>query len=289
MMVELQQGPVHFSITYPTWGFMLCLAVYGGWDPPADPDSPGFDSLSSPREPAHFSSEEAARIADAVERVLEHVPHRSTGPVCIAPNAWEIQPGISFDYFSGAEGRMTVCTLIHFARQGEFIATLTDREGPPPTRNRISIDPAAWSELMPFKLYRPFYSHFVSPCNWHFLLKLGRLGGWIPAGTVKDGCPDWRGSYVTHEGVQVTAEDALSLARAVENVRPDIPDEDAMAGKFRTEKLPDGQERQMLDATVSALEFFSGTRWSTRLDSMIEFLKGGAFRIELAPVRLELS
>jgi len=67
--------------------------------------------------------------------------------------------------------------------------------------------------------------------SWPKALELARLYGWRPMGTRPPSIydfyklnADWSGTYLTNDGQIVKAEDALSLAAALERSLDDIPD-----------------------------------------------------------------
>src|ERR1700752_5544387 len=86
---------------------------------------------------------------------------------------------------------------------------------------------------------------------------------------------EWDGNYLTNDGQMIKAQDALSLANALEKALDDIPDAVLKMDwnpKFRTEdNLPewlspsekemieDGLENELLDVIgIHPLEFFEG-------------------------------
>src|ERR1044072_5626821 len=67
--------------------------------------------------------------------------------------------------------------------------------------------------------------------SWTKALELARLYGWQPTGTrlplfynFSYSNAEWNGTYLTNEGQIVKAEDAYSLAAALERSLPDIPE-----------------------------------------------------------------
>jgi len=108
---------------------------------------------------------------------------------------------------------------------------------------------------------------------WSQLLELALRGGWIPAGTCMqerdrngvpiDGSwcdPAWDGRYDSNDYQFVTAEDAMNLAAALEQILPDLPDHDALGHKTHTVTSSFGTVVRMTDSRppVNPYERFSG-------------------------------
>jgi hypothetical protein len=138
--------------------------------------------------------------------------------------------------------------------------------------------------------------------SWAKALELARLYGWRPMGT----CPppvhdfhalgaDWNGTYLTNDGQLVRAEDALSLAAALERSLADIPDVNVKidwTSRFWLEDpLPEWlspeeralMEDELMDGLLDTmgippLEFFVGDD-KRHLAEFIRFCRLGSFEI----------
>jgi hypothetical protein len=137
---------------------------------------------------------------------------------------------------------------------------------------------------------------------WAKALELARLCGWQPMGTRPtpqyDFCKlnaDWHGSYFTNDGQVVKAEDALSLAAALERSLDDISDvnvEIDWNSQFELEdELPEWlspEERAMIEEGLydgmldimglHPFEFFTGDE-KRHLIQFIRFCRLGSFEI----------
>ena len=109
--------------------------------------------------------------------------------------------------------------------------------------------------------------------SWVKVLSLGLFYGWQPMGTRVPSITEihgfdadsWNGSYLTNDGQIVVAEDALSLAIALEQSLDDIPD-------FNLESYP-------LDLNqINPFEYFAGDE-KRRLVDFIRFCRLGSFLI----------
>lgn len=109
--------------------------------------------------------------------------------------------------------------------------------------------------------------------TWVKLLRLGLFYGWQPMGTRVPSMTEihgfhdeyWDGTYLTNDGQIVVAEDALSLAIALEKSLDDIPD-------FNLEYYP-------LDLNkINPFEYFAGDGKNQLVD-FIKFCKLGSFLI----------
>ena len=137
---------------------------------------------------------------------------------------------------------------------------------------------------------------------WAKALQLAGLYGWQPMGTHPtpnhNFCQlnaDWNGSYFTNDGQIVRAEDALSLAAALERSLDDISDvniemdwnsqfllEDNLPEWLSPEEkelVQEGMEEEMLDIMgIDPHEFFGGDDKQI-LTSLIRFCRLGSFMI----------
>ena|SRR5919109_5629599 len=109
--------------------------------------------------------------------------------------------------------------------------------------------------------------------SWVKVLSLGLFYGWQPMGTRVPSITEihgfdadtWDGTYLTNDGQIVVAEDALSLAIALEQSLDDIPD-------FNLESYP-------LDLNqINPFEYFAGDE-KRRLGDFIRFCRLGSFLI----------
>lgn len=109
--------------------------------------------------------------------------------------------------------------------------------------------------------------------TWVRVLSLGIFYGWHPMGTRVPSMTEihgyhtdyWDGTYLTNDGQIVVAEDALSLARALEKALDDIPD-------FNLE------HDSLEPGTLNIFEYFAGDR-KEQLVNFIKFCKLGSFLI----------
>jgi len=137
---------------------------------------------------------------------------------------------------------------------------------------------------------------------WTKALELARLYDWQPKGTRPPSHLDlyalnaeWHGMYLTNDGQTVKAEDALSLAAALERSLDDIPNENLLIDwnsmlhweddlpewlspeekEFIEEELQDG----LLDMMgLNPLEYFAGDE-KRHLKQFIRFCRLGSFEI----------
>jgi hypothetical protein len=133
-------------------------------------------------------------------------------------------------------------------------------------------------------------------------LELARFNGWQPMGTRPPRGhnfrllnADWFGTYLTNDGQTVCAEDACSLARALEISLDDIPDANPEMDwnpKFwMDDDLPEWlspQEKEMIEGGLEEhapdvmrthpFEFFAGDE-KRRLIGLIRFCRLGGFMI----------
>lgn len=138
--------------------------------------------------------------------------------------------------------------------------------------------------------------------SWVKALELARLYGWQPLGTKPPALIDfqemgaeWSGTYLTNEGQVVKAEDARSLAAALERALADIPDTrpsiDWRPNFWLEDDLPDWLspfERAIVEETLQdglldiigmrPLDFFAGEEKQS-LAVCIRFCRLGSFEI----------
>ena len=138
--------------------------------------------------------------------------------------------------------------------------------------------------------------------TWAKALELARLYGWRPQGTFPPSIydfyklgADWNGTYLTNDGQIVKAEDALSLAAALESSLDDIPDTNVKIDwncKFWLEDdLPEWlspEERAIIEEELAdglldimgihPLEYFAGAE-KRHLTEFIRFCRLGSFEI----------
>jgi hypothetical protein len=138
--------------------------------------------------------------------------------------------------------------------------------------------------------------------SWAKALELARLYGWRPMGT-RPPCihdfyklgADWNGTYLTNDGQIVKAEDALSLASALEKSLDDIPDAplkiDWNSQFWMNDDLPEWlspSERALIEEELEdglldiigthPFEYFAGDEKRQLLD-VIRFCRLGSFEI----------
>ena len=106
--------------------------------------------------------------------------------------------------------------------------------------------------------------------EWRLLLSLARANGWRPLGTLAPShefadvtmTTNWDGRYGPADGQEMTKEDAVDLAEALEAALPDVPDWEILADKVLTPGFHDYTRylSRPLKPGVStnALEAFSG-------------------------------
>ena len=137
---------------------------------------------------------------------------------------------------------------------------------------------------------------------WSKALELAKLYGWKPIGTrppshldfYKIGA-EWDGGYSTNDGQTVKAEDARSLAAALERSLDDIPNEnlpmDWTSMSLREDDLPEWlspEERSFMEEELkdglldimgmSPLAYFAGDE-KQHLKEFIRFCRLGSFEI----------
>ena len=115
--------------------------------------------------------------------------------------------------------------------------------------------------------------------GWGGACQLGVLYGWRPAGTRLDE-PGWTGGYFSNDAAQVTRDDALSLASALERALHD-PDPERLSPDERIETVPADLRDYLRDAedvreVVGRLAHASQRRC---LESYVRFLSRGSFTI----------
>lgn len=142
---------------------------------------------------------------------------------------------------------------------------------------------------------RRFSREFLSKA-----LKLACLYGWCPQGTrapemlnLRVINAEWDGAYLTNDGQVVTAEDARSLACALEKSLDDIPDDNLETiwnskycivtdlpewlAPYEKELIDDGLEESLSDMLeLHPFEFFAGNE-KQNLIQFIRFCKLGSF------------
>jgi hypothetical protein len=138
--------------------------------------------------------------------------------------------------------------------------------------------------------------------SWTKALELARLYGWRPRGTLPPFVfdfyqlnADWSGTYLTNDGQIVKAEDAHSMALALERSLDDIPNDNVQidwTSKFWLEDdLPEWLspvekaiiEAELEDGLLDILgthprEFFAGAE-KRQLIEFIRFCRLGSFEI----------
>lgn len=138
--------------------------------------------------------------------------------------------------------------------------------------------------------------------SWAKALELARLYGWQPLGTKPPALIDfpeigaeWSGTYLTNDGQAVKAEDARSLAAALERALADIPDsrppidwgptlwlEDDLPewlSPVETEMIEETLQDGLLDiAGTHPVDFFAGGEKQS-LAVFIRFCRMGSFEI----------
>ena len=157
---------------------------------------------------------------------------------------------------------------------------------------------------MSYKLFNPYteISRRFSRQFWSKALDLAELYGWQSIGTEPPSTHDfhelnaeWDGNYLTNDGQMIKANDALSLATALENALKDISDAKVKRDwnpKFwgeddlpewlspdEKEILEDGPENELLDLIdTPPLEYFAGDE-KYNLKQFIRFCRLGNFVI----------
>jgi hypothetical protein len=137
---------------------------------------------------------------------------------------------------------------------------------------------------------------------WAKALELARLYDWQPLGTClmagadfHKSSPGWNGTYLTNDGQTILAEDAYSLADALERSLDDIPDDkiklDWDYSAWLEDDLPEWlspAERELVEEELEdglldimgthPLDFFAG-REKYYLVQFIRFCRLGSFQI----------
>jgi hypothetical protein len=158
---------------------------------------------------------------------------------------------------------------------------------------------------MIYELFNPFttISRRFSRQSWAKALELAKLNGWQPMGTQPPPFydfellnADWDGTYLTNEGQAVIAEDALSLADALQKSLDDIPDFNTIEMDWNPrfwveddlpewlspderERIEEGLEDEFLDIRgIHPFEFFAGDE-KRRLVEFVRFCRLGSFII----------
>lgn len=139
--------------------------------------------------------------------------------------------------------------------------------------------------------------------TWAKALELARLHGWKPVGTRPPAMfkvhalnAEWDGTYLTNDGQTVRADDAWSLADALERSLDDIPDAnphcDWNPKLWSRDDLPEWlspAERAMIEETlqeglldtmgIHPHEFFAGDEKQSLIEC-IRFCRLGSFEIQ---------
>lgn len=138
--------------------------------------------------------------------------------------------------------------------------------------------------------------------TWAKALELARVSGWEPLGTAAPRThdpyelnADWSGTYRTNDGQVVKAEDARSLAAALERALDKIPDAgvrlDWDPHRWREDDLPDWlspEEKEFMEEALQdglldtiatdPFDFFAGDE-KRHLKEFIRFCRLGSFEI----------
>ncbi len=157
---------------------------------------------------------------------------------------------------------------------------------------------------MSYELFNPYTAicRKFSRQFWSKALDLAELYGWQPLGTQPPSVYDfhqlnaeWDGTYFTNDGQMIKAQDASSLAAALEKALEDIPDanprmdwnlklwlEDDLPewlSPDERELIDDGLKDSLLDIMgVNPLEYFAGDE-KYNLKRFIRFCRLGNFII----------
>jgi hypothetical protein len=136
---------------------------------------------------------------------------------------------------------------------------------------------------MGYELTHADGSSFVFPGEeWWYVLELMRQYGWEAPGTTGPN-PEgsWDGNYLATRGQKVRAEDAQTMASALELALPEIADADAAdaseAATGTTSRDPRTALRQALKKT-DPKEVLKGSA-KERVRAFVDFARSGAFRI----------
>ena len=155
---------------------------------------------------------------------------------------------------------------------------------------------------MSYELFNPYttITRKFSRQFWAKALDLAELYGWQPIGTEPPPTLDfhelnaeWDGTYLTNDGQRIKAEDALSLAAALEHALEDIPaakrkmnlnpklwiedDFPEWLSPEEIEIIEDGLKDSLLDILeVHPLEYFAGDE-KHHIKRFIKFCRLGDF------------
>jgi hypothetical protein len=155
---------------------------------------------------------------------------------------------------------------------------------------------------MSYELFNPYTTIYrkFSRQFWSKALDLAELYGWRPMGTEPPSAYDfhqlnaeWDGTYLTNDGQMIKAQDALSLAAALEKALDDIADrqteiesdtifriEDDLPewlSPSEKEMIEEGLEDGLLDIVlVHPLEYFADDE-KYHLKQFIRFCRLGSF------------
>ena len=86
--------------------------------------------------------------------------------------------------------------------------------------------------IMSMDLRGPHRCFHLSASAWSDALELALIAGWKPAGTKLPTNPRWSGICNSNDCQTVTADDANTLAEALNRAMPDIPGHDAVEHKL---------------------------------------------------------
>ena len=149
----------------------------------------------------------------------------------------------------------------------------------------------------PTELHRKF-----SRQSWVKALELAGYYGWKPMGTKPPALvdfyslgADWSGTYLTNDGQAVKAEDAFSLAQALQKSLGDISDENIKMdwnpkawleddfpewlSPFEQAMIEEGLKDDLLDIMeTDPIQFFAGAE-KHQLTEVIRFCRLGSFMI----------
>jgi hypothetical protein len=110
-------------------------------------------------------------------------------------------------------------------------------------------------------------SNFASNTH-HFNRALNLAGdfGWEPAGVKLRGHPDFdQWDYLSSNGQEISAKDALGISSALKIALDDIPNEDQQNGR------PDDE--------LNSIEYFSGPQFKEWLRQFAAFCAAGSFKV----------
>lgn len=131
---------------------------------------------------------------------------------------------------------------------------------------------------MGYDLVRKEGSISVSQFTWIRAYALAIETGWEPEGTLPPAhwqkkYGDWPGTYDSNDGQLVTADDARSMAAALEASLSAL---DPRQAYDRDSKDP----TLLWGTRVNSVSYFSDPGKRRVLEALIEFLKGGEFEID---------